>query len=236
MWDRDLEAMLKCLDELEAQEAEEERSMAEAAEGRRKKDGTKGKRGPATSKPPATRAKRAKTDDDDDPLLKKPLQAGVAASAADTLKRQVDAVPTAARGRPPRGALVPGGPEDGPAAAAKGQPKEDDGLGSLASRLQRKKRKGADDDDDDGGAAPGGAVSSSAAAPLGGSAASALASLLSSSRSLGSGGDLPALGESFGSGSLSSGGDDMFSYLKLPPPLFEIGGGDGGGSSGSGSH
>jgi len=68
MWDRDLEALWKGLDEMDALEAEEAEAAASAAEGRKRKAGRQGGRAarPPVQKQPPGPPKRRNTDDDDD--------------------------------------------------------------------------------------------------------------------------------------------------------------------------
>merc|ERR1719195_1615334 len=78
MWDRDLEALLKCLDEIDQVEAEEAEAAANAAGDRRKRKATRATAAPA---PPKRRPGPKRADGEggatDKALLKKPLQEGV---------------------------------------------------------------------------------------------------------------------------------------------------------------
>jgi DNA topoisomerase-2 len=82
MWDRDLEALLKSLDEIDALEEEEAAAAADAADGRRKKEGARRGAGAAKRRAaPKPRAGGKRVDDDDDALedrklLKRSLQEG----------------------------------------------------------------------------------------------------------------------------------------------------------------
>merc|ERR1719247_3727771 len=58
MWDRDLEALSKTLEEIDAADAEEAEAVAEIAESRRKKAGSKGAPKPAQRPAPKPRGKR----------------------------------------------------------------------------------------------------------------------------------------------------------------------------------
>merc|ERR1719277_114593 len=80
MWDRDLEALLKCLDEIDQVEAEEAEAAGNAAGDRRKRKAT---RATAAAAPPKRKPgpKRQGADGEggatDKALLRKPLQEGV---------------------------------------------------------------------------------------------------------------------------------------------------------------
>jgi len=85
MWDRDLEALLKGLDEIDALEEEEAEQTASFIDGRRKKDASR-----AASKPVAKKAApKAATDESgkaDKALLKRPLQEGGSVDLVDVAK------------------------------------------------------------------------------------------------------------------------------------------------------
>merc|ERR1740121_2284293 len=90
MWDRDLEALLKGLDDIDQLEAEEAEAMANATDERRRKKGGRG--GLAAPPPPTHRpAPRRGTPDDeggvaDRALLRKPLREGVSISTEGMAK------------------------------------------------------------------------------------------------------------------------------------------------------
>jgi DNA topoisomerase-2 len=71
MWDRDLEALAKCFDEMDDIEAQEAEESANATAGRRKKDSAR----KATAIVPK-KASRKRVDDDEDFDARKPLQEG----------------------------------------------------------------------------------------------------------------------------------------------------------------
>merc|ERR1719183_747997 len=109
MWDEDLVALSKGLDDLEALEAAEAEEAEEATAGRRKKAGTAGaKRKPA---PKAATRKRSVVDDSiDEALMSRPLQVGAGLDEDEVQKqswgggapatRQAAASPPRARGEP----------------------------------------------------------------------------------------------------------------------------------------
>merc|ERR1719356_1541043 len=78
MWDRDLEALLKGLDDMDAQELKEEEEAAQMTDGPRKKDAAK--RGAPPKKGPSRAASRPNVDAEDakldKALLRRPLQEG----------------------------------------------------------------------------------------------------------------------------------------------------------------
>jgi len=78
MWDRDLQALSKALDEIDAAEAEEAEAAAAAADGRRTKDATR-QAGAKRRAAPKARVANKHADDDyareEKALLKRPLQA-----------------------------------------------------------------------------------------------------------------------------------------------------------------
>merc|ERR1740122_689526 len=79
MWDRDLEALSKGLDEIDALEAEELEAGNIAAAGRRKQDASRQATRGATRRPagpPRVRGGGKRATDDDEAMLSRPLQAG----------------------------------------------------------------------------------------------------------------------------------------------------------------
>lgn len=151
LWDRDLEAILNGLDEIDALEQAEAEAAAGYAEGRRKKDSSKAAAAAAKRKP----APKPKTDEDkaEKALLKCPLQDGAGSSEAlDVQKTTWGTGGSLARKRaeppvpPPGDASAPAkvrrrGPtksieEPAPAEPA---PAEEEGGASLLSRLLSKR-------------------------------------------------------------------------------------------------
>jgi len=208
MWDRDLDAVSKCLDEIDAAEADEDAQAAAAAEGRRKKDGARKAAAPAPRRPAPMR-KRTMDDDmaaEDKKLAKSSLVAGAdlgadvqkttwGTGAAKERSRAEGPIPEAG----PVGALVqqkrkraPGSSREAADEPPPPEPVKEDG-GSLLSRLLNKT------------ATPAASSSSTGSSLWGASQSRTLDSGLSSHSSL-------------------SGSSDFFSYLKggsssLPAPL-----------------
>jgi len=113
MWDRDLVALSKGLDDLEALEAEEAEAADEAVAGRRKKVGSRDAAAGAKRKaaPKAAGRKRSVVDDSiDEALMSRPLQVGAGLGDDDVQKkswgvgapqaRRSGASPERARGEP----------------------------------------------------------------------------------------------------------------------------------------
>lgn len=86
MWDRDLEALLKCLDEMDQVEAEEAEAAANITSERRKKKPTGGSAALVQQMTRKRAAKRPVDDDDfsmDKALKRKPLQEGVSLESVE---------------------------------------------------------------------------------------------------------------------------------------------------------
>jgi len=207
MWDRDLEALLKALGEVEAIEAEDADAAAAASEGRRKKDAAKGAAA-AARKRPAPRPKKAAVDDDEDramdkALMKRPLQETVAGEAVEKQTWGSGA------------ALVRSKPE--PAAPARG---EEPPPMPPATKARRKAPASGGRGGGGGGAeGEGGAAPSEAPAPPppkeeGGALLSRLLSK-TGGMSSSSSSHAPLGGSSLSSFQSLGGGEDVFAYLKL---------------------
>lgn len=168
MWDEDLVALSKGLDDLEALEAEEAEEGEEAAAGRRKKVGAAAGAKRKAAPKAATRKRSVVDDSIDEALMSRPLQVGAGLDEDEVQKqswgggapatRQAAASPPRARGEPDdvqeAGSKGKGKgrkvrregsrpPDDSGAASSKidepPEPAQEEGGGSLLSRLLKNK-------------------------------------------------------------------------------------------------
>jgi len=199
MWDRDLAAISKGLDDIEALEAEEVEAAEEATAGRRKKAGAAGvakKKGA----PKASSRKRSVVNDSiDEALMSRPVQVGAGLDDDDAIHKQSwgRGAPLA-RQAPPSPGRARGDPDHAQEANSKGKGKG------------RKDRREISRPPEDSGTANGESDAPPTEPPQAEDGGSLLSRLLKNKpTSLGSSLEVPSSGFSALSGS-----DDFFSYLS----------------------